>query len=234
MASVLAGRFREAAEELDRAARLFFDAGNLLRAVSPRTVFGNMLAMTGAPEQGLSQVDEALGLARALGDPEDETYALISRALILSILGRHREALADAEKALRIAERLGHREWTCHALWAIGSIRRDAGDLDGAEPPLRRALELADNMPVHASWSGARLAQVLVARGDLEAAEPLVDRALAEALPGVLPEAYLARAELAAARGAPNAGAIAREALALTERMGYTVIVSRLRQLAQL
>ena len=50
---------------------------------------------------------------------------------------------------------------------------------------------------------------------------------------GSEPEAYLARAELAAARGAPDAGAIAREALALAERMGYAVIEPRLRQLAQ-
>ncbi len=88
-------------------------------------------------------------------------------------------------------------------------------------------------MPLYASMVAARLAMVLIARGDLQAAEPLVARALAEAFPSNRPEAELARAELAAARGAADAAAIAREALALAEQVGYTVIVPRLRQLAQ-
>lgn len=192
-----------------------------------------MLAFMGRPEEGLPDAEEGLRLAHALGQLEDESYALMARSLTLSGLGRHREAVTDAKQALEIAERLGHREWTCHALWVLGSLRKEVGDLEGAELHLRRALNLAQNMPLHASTAAARLAVVLVARGDLEAAEPFVDRALAEAFPGNRPEAELARAELAAARGAADAAAIAREALALAEQVGYVVIVPRLRQLAQ-
>ncbi|MEX1278712.1 MAG: tetratricopeptide repeat protein, partial [Chloroflexota bacterium] len=233
MASVLAGRFLEAAEALDRAARLFVDSGNLLRAGNPRASRGGMLALMGRPEEGLPEAEEALRLAQALGQLEDESYALIARAMTHSGLGRHPEAVADAKRALVIAERLGHREWTCHALWVLGGLRKDAGEIEEAELHLRRALSLAQNMPLHASTAAARLAVVLVARGDLEAAEPFVDRALAEAFPSNRPEAELARAELAAARGAADAAAIAREALALAEQVGYMVVVPRLRQLAQ-
>jgi tetratricopeptide (TPR) repeat protein len=233
MASLLAGRVPEAAEALDRAARLFVDSGNLLRAGNPRAGRGGMLALMGRPEEGLPEAEEALRLAQALGQLEDESYALIARSLALSGLGRHREAEAEAKRALEVAERLGHREWTCHALWLLGGLRKDVGDLEGAELQLRRALDLAQNMPLHASTAAARLAMVLVARGDLEAAEPFVARALAEAFPVNRPEAGLAKAELAAARGAADAAVIAREALALAEQMGYMVIVPRLRQLAQ-
>jgi tetratricopeptide (TPR) repeat protein len=233
MASLLAGRPREAAEAFDRAARLFVDSGNLLRAGNPRAARGGMLALMGRPEEGLPEAEEALRLAQALGQLEDESFALIVRALALSGLGRHGEAVADAKRALEIAERLGHREWTCHALWVLGGLRKDVGDLEGAELHLRRALNLAQNMPLHASTAAARLAMVLIARGDHQAAEPLVARALAEAFPANRPEAGLAKAELAAARGVPDAAAIAREALALAEQVGYMVIVPRLRQLAE-
>jgi DNA-binding SARP family transcriptional activator/tetratricopeptide (TPR) repeat protein len=233
MASLLAGRPREAAEAFDRAARLFVDCGNLLRAGNPRAARGGMLAFMGRPEEGLPEAEEALRMAQALGQLEDESFALIVRSIALSGLGRHREAVADAKRALEIAERLGHREWTCHALWVLGGLRKDAGDLKTAELDLRRALDLAQNMPLHASTAAARLALVLIARGDLQAAEPLVARALAEAFPANRPEAGLAQAELAAARGAADAAAIAREALALAEQVGYAVVVPRLRQLAE-
>ena len=233
MASMLAGRPHEATAALDRAARLFVDSGNLLRAGIPRAMRGGMFALMGRPEAGLPEAEEALRLAQDLGQFEDESYALIARSLALAGLARHEEALADGQRALAIAERLGHREWTCHALWVLGGLKKDLGDLEGAELDLRRSLNLARNMPLHASTAAARLAMVLIARGDLQAAEPLVARALAEAFPTNRPEASLAQAELAAARGAADAVAIAREALALAEQAGYMVIVPRLRHLSQ-
>lgn len=233
MAKHLAGRGLEVIDQLDRAARLFLDSGNLVRAGSPRATRGAILIFAGRAEEGLRDIEEALSLARDLGNVEDESYALICRALARSVLARHAEALADAERALEIAESIGHREWTCHALWVLGSIWAGAGNPERAEAPLRRALELAANMPLHGATAAAHLAQVLIRRGDLDAAEPLVDWALANGLPASRHEARLARAELAAARGEPDAAAIAQEALALAEAGGYLVRASRLRELAE-
>ena len=75
----------------------------------------------------------------------------------------------------------------------------------------------------------ARLASVLIAEGALGAAEPFV----AHPLPGTLMdfEARLARAELALARGDPDAAETAARALALAEEAGHLFSASRLRQL---
>jgi hypothetical protein len=70
---------------------------------------------------------------------------------------------------------------------------------------------------------------VLVARGALAAAQALLDADL----PGTLMdhEVRLARAELAVARGDPDASRVTAEALALAEEGGHLLSAGRLRHL---
>src|SRR4029077_13587433 len=111
----------------------------------------------------------------------------------------------------------------------LSIARQDAGDLAGAEANLREAADLAERLPLFSPWVAARLASVLVARGALPAAEAL----LAGALPGTLMdhEVRLARAELAVARGDPDASRTVAEALALAEEAGHLLSARRLRRL---
>jgi Flp pilus assembly protein TadD len=114
----------------------------------------------------------------------------------------------------------------------LGVAREAAGHPDGAERAWRRGLALADRVPYHWAHCANALARLLVARGELDAAEPLLARSLAEGLPLTAYDARLAQAELLSARGDPAAGPLAREALALAERGGCLVVVPRLRALA--
>jgi tetratricopeptide (TPR) repeat protein len=234
MGQFLSGDIASALGAFDRVARLFEDAGDLLRIVTPRSTRGHGLVFAGRPELGLADTTEALELARALGHPEGQAYALWHQTEALSALGRYDEGRESAEEALKIAEAIGHRGWTATALRALGIVLQDAGALDEAEAAFRRSLELSEHLSLFASWASARLALVSLARGDSTAAEPFVARALSEGPPLGHYEARLARAELAAAREEPEAAAIARDAMTRAESGGHHASVPRLAILGQL
>jgi DNA-binding SARP family transcriptional activator len=227
------GRIREAVEAFGNVARLFRDSGTLTRVGTVTTNRGMGLVFMDLAREGLEAIDEALALEQMLGNVEGEMWALGIRSLALSTLGRPKEATESAEASYVIVRRLGHRELTAGYPLMLGIACQAAGDLEGARAFFRQCRELAGQMPIFASWSGARLASVLIAQGDLAAAESCVNRALAEAIPLTEYEARLARAELAVARGDPEAHAIATEALELAEAGGHLLSAGRLTQLAQ-
>ena len=228
----LQGSIREAAEAFDRVAILFSTTGDLLRVLTPRTCRGGCLVQMARPEEGLSQVDEALELARMLGDVEGEDYGLIFRAHALSALDRWDEAVSCGKESLAIAERLGHREWTAASLWALGNAYESGGQYLEAEEAYRQSLQVCgDGLPFWASRAAARLASRRIVHADLQEAEALVARALSEGLPLSLYEARLARAHLAIARAEPDAATLSSEAIGLAEHGGYLAGVARFRRL---
>lgn len=109
--------------------------------------------------------------------------------------------------------------------------RHAAGDLEGAEAALRECLQTSKGLPMFGPWAAARLASVLVARGQLTAAEPLVAESMALGVPFTLHAARLALAELAAARGDPDAVRVTSEALELAEAQDHLATAARLRSL---
>jgi DNA-binding SARP family transcriptional activator len=231
MAAFLAGRIRVSAEAFDRAAILYVDSGQLLPAVSPRASRVHALVKLARPDDALADGDGALDLARALGHPDSVCYSLLQRSLAVAALGRGQEALANATEALAIAERLGHREWTIMGHHRLGAAWEAADDPDRAEDAYRHGLELADRVPYHWSHCANGLARLLITRGELDAAEPLLARSLAEGLPLTAYEARAAQVELLAARGEEAARPLAHEAMALAEQGGCLVVMPRLRTL---
>lgn len=228
MATFLGGDVRGALDAFDRAAALFADAGDLIRVVTPRSTRGHGLVFLGDPARGLADIEEALQMARAVGHPEGEAYALWHRAEALTELGRHGEALASAHRALAIAEELGHRGWTATALRAVGIAHQAAGRPAEAEAAFRRSFACSENLGLFRSWAAARLASVRVAEQDLAGARWWVDRALAEGPPLGHYEARWAEAELAVADHAEGAVDVVRRAIALAQAGGHLLTATRL------
>lgn len=231
MAMMLAGDLRAAEPAFDRVARLFSDAGELLRVPTPRSTRGHALVFMARPQDGLADAEEALELARSLGLAEGVCYALWHRAEALGELGRGEDALASAEESVRIAEEIDHREWTAASLRALGIARESLGDHRAAEAAFKRSMEHSDGLPLFGSWAASRLALTLLAHGRIEEAAAALDAAPSGA-PGVAGyEHRLARAEVAAATGHPQAQTIAAEALEEAEAGGHLVSAARLRRL---
>jgi DNA-binding SARP family transcriptional activator len=220
MATFLAGRVNDGTQLLRRAADLFEDSGDLLRVITPRSTAGHGLTFAGAPLDGLDLTRSALELARTLGHPEGQTYALWHCAEALAGAARPDEALAAAEEALAIAQQIGHRGWTATAYRALGIAREAAGQPSEALAAFRCSLEISEHLNLFASWAAARVALVLISLDRLAEAAPLVQRALAEGPPLGHFEARLAEVELAAARNDPAASELARSALEQADDAG--------------
>ena len=235
MATFLDGRITAGVALFGRVAGLFADSGDLLRVVTPRSTRGHGLVFADRAAEGLAETDAALRLARELDAPEGQAYALWHRSEALSALGRTEEAEDAARSALRIARAAGHRGWTATAHRALGIAWQSAGKLDEAGREFAESAEVAgDVLTLFASWAAARSALVAIERGALDAALPLVERALGTGPPLGHHEARLAQVELAAARGEDRARKLATQELELARETGYAALVPRLQELAQI
>lgn len=231
MQTFLEGHVRAGVEQFERVACLFEESGDLMRVVTPRSTRGHGFVFMARPDDGLGDIEEALELARVLGDEPNECYCLWHRSEALAALGRASEALASARQALEMAERLNHQEWTAAALRGLGIAAEVAADPVTAEASFRRSLELSEGMPVFRGLALARLAIVLTKAGRFDESRSLVELALAQGTPLSAFEARLAQAELGAAEGRLEP-AIVRQSLAMAESEGHLQSTARLRELA--
>jgi tetratricopeptide (TPR) repeat protein len=138
-------------------------------------------AVTGAlGALGRGDIERAAALtAEAVRLHGDYDVGAIPAALLEARLAEQRgnaEAAAAAyRRALERSERAGFADHAAFALTGLGAIAFAKGDLDRAEAHCRRALAVAN--AVSHSWlvahTRAQLAQVLEARGEVEAAATL-------------------------------------------------------------
>jgi hypothetical protein len=233
MATFLEGHVGEAIDAFDRVARLFRDAGELLRTGTPRSTRGHALVFAGRPDEGLADIEEALALERTLGHVEGESYALWHRAEALAALGRPDAAEASARDALAIAERLGHREWTAASLRGLGIALEAGGEIDAAIEIHQRGVAASEGMPLFRTWAAARLAACRTKAGRLDDAASAFALATPDKAPLAAYEVRLADAELRAARGDVDAQSFADSAAALAEDGGHLASAHRLRSLAR-
>ena len=216
--------------EFDRVARLFTDSGNLLRVVTPRSTRGHGLLFSGRAQEGLIETSSALELSRSLGYAEGEAMVLWHHSEVLLGCNRPEAALAAADAGVILARRLGHRGWTSMTVCAQGLARAALGDLDGATSSYEETLRTSEHLIMFTSWAHSRLAQALLAQGDVEAAARHVEAA--QAGPGLQQyEARLALCELAVRRGDEDASDLVDEAIRSADMGGHAVSAERLREL---
>jgi tetratricopeptide (TPR) repeat protein len=233
MAAFLHGSIEAGVDELDRAAHLFESSGDLMRTVTPRSTCGHGRVLLGRAADGIADTERALDVARTLGHPEGQAYALWHRSEALSALGHPDDALADGQAALAIAQRLHHRGWTATAWRAIGIAHQNADDLPAALDAFRHSLDLSANLDLFGCWAAARAALACVGLGRLDEAGELVARALATGPALGQHEARWAAAALAVARSDSDAPALLRAAVADASSAGARIYLPHLANLAR-
>ncbi|MEU7903588.1 AAA family ATPase [Actinoplanes sp. NPDC049118] len=233
MAAFLHGSIEEGVDELDRAAHLFESSGDLMRTVTPRSTCGHGRVLLDRAAQGLADTERALDVARTLGHPDGQTYALWHRSEALSALGRHDDALADGRAALAIAQRLHHRGWTATAWRAIGIALQNKGDLPAALDAFRRSLALCANLDLFGCWAAARAALVCIDLNRLAEAGHLTARALATGPALGRHEARWAAAALSVARRDPAAPDLLAAAVEAASSAGARLYLPYLAELTR-
>jgi predicted ATPase len=162
--------------------------------------------------------EQALKIAREIGQRSAEIYALCALGQFLGPRGKYAYALQVAQEGLAIAEQVEHHEWMTYGHWELGTLYLDLLVLPEARTSLEHALALAHEV---GSWNWIRivsafLARVLLLQQDFKQAESILTAALEPDAPMQTIGQRLvwaARAELALARGDPKL------ALDITDRL---------------
>lgn len=159
-------------------------------------------------------VEESIALARQIGAPSDEAFALCSAALVLgeSAAG---EALAYAVRALHLAEEIGHVQWTVYANFALACLYEALLDFERAGDYLADAVRITRGIG-SSFWLRTVLsahARIESLGGDLEAAKRAVAEIIVAGETRGRRHPWFAAAEIALAEGN------AEEALAIVDRL---------------
>ena len=87
--------------------------------------------------------EEALKIAREIGQRPAEAYALFQLALCLGSQGDYEEAFPAAQRSLEIVEETEHRQWMTASSCVLGALYGDLLELSTAQKYFERALMLA-------------------------------------------------------------------------------------------
>ncbi|HEX9028264.1 MAG TPA: hypothetical protein VF823_03740, partial [Anaerolineales bacterium] len=157
-------------------------------------------------DEGIRIAERSYRLASDIGWRSGRVFALCTMAMCLIAVGNFDRAITSIGEGIQIAEEIGHRQWETYLSTCNGALFLELLNWEKAQDHLEKGLAMAElNHSPH--WvhtiSGA-LASALVAKGDLSAAEKVLDRYLAPETPHqTLGQrlAWFARSELALASG---------------------------------
>ena len=134
----------------------------------------------GYPDQALSQVSEALSLARGLAQPYSVAFAHYMTSVVHILRGEPERALSSAEKSLEMSREQRFSLYVLLSTISRGRALDGLGNLREARTEIELGLEQARTsgvgfmFPMMSSW----LADVLAKSGDNERALSIVDQTL--------------------------------------------------------
>ncbi|MBP8948641.1 MAG: tetratricopeptide repeat protein [Candidatus Promineofilum sp.] len=184
-AHLQAGQARRARGEYDLARAEFHGALDLARPGAPYVqaealrALGNTAQEQGDPTAQRETFQQALALAREVGDRRSERRTLNSLGVMEENEGNYEAARAYFEESLALGRAIGDRTGIGTVLGNMGVTAMDTGDLAGARANFEEALDIAretgDTVGVHV-WL-LNLAFVVATEGDVAAALAYYDEA---------------------------------------------------------
>jgi tetratricopeptide (TPR) repeat protein len=149
------GKFAEARDILARGAEV---SEVVDRKVWRPTLQAWLTTSIAALDDSTADFDEALASTRAIHNRIGEANILVKRAEVAVRRGSLEAAIADYETGTTILESEGARPNLARALRDWGEALRAAGRIDEAEPLLRRALALLEDMGLEREAAAVRTA----------------------------------------------------------------------------
>ncbi len=227
MASTLGGDLVQGADYSQQAVALFRELDDRQGLASSLTLLAElggiyqsetMVPATISFAESLHFGEQALKVAREIGQRSAEAYTLFSLAHYLGPHGEYAQALDMAQAGLALAEQIEHTQWITFGNWILGTLYLDLLVLPQARASLERALTLAHEV---GSWNWIRIVSAFLAsayllQNDLAQADSILAAALeADAAMQTIGQrlVWAARTDLALARGDPGL------ALDITDRL---------------
>ena len=137
------GRFTEARDVLQRGTDISLVVDRKVWRPTLQAWLGSAAAAAGADDVDL---DDALAMARSIGNQVGEAGILAKRAEAALSRGDIEAARPEAEAALALMEELGLRPYLARALRLWGASLRKAGHAEDGDAALRRSLSVFEEM----------------------------------------------------------------------------------------
>lgn len=134
-------RLEQARKAGDRASE-----GEALRHIGWVTAIINMKEMRAHEQTALKNLDEALTIAREIGDRENERQTLMFIGNVYFALGQLDKAAEHYQQSLAIARAIGRRRGECRVSLNIGEIYRMLGELEDAQIYFSEAHAIAEEI----------------------------------------------------------------------------------------
>jgi DNA-binding NarL/FixJ family response regulator len=202
------GRYLHASGRADAALAAFEDAVRLVPVEPPSSerahalaALANGLMLAWRYEESLPVSEQALELARAVGDEPAEIRALTVRGVDLAYLGHGDEGLARLHTALERAERLSDPESLMRALVNLTDVLMMLGRLHESATLADAALPVFERYGLDTTTLIANRIEALVASGEWGEAERASARAIRVITANYPHHALITRGELEAGRG---------------------------------
>jgi len=228
------GELAEARRMIEEGMQRNLALGNRNRAAEARSFLPDLAFWSGDPARAVELQREVLKLREEIGIDRNIANAHSDLATWLAEAGRGAEAMAQARQAIALASGPGGTSPDACLLSSLASAELASGDLAAAGRDSARALALLPppknpfcSFPV---WQVRT--QVLLARGQLDAAEAAIGQGLELARRGGFVtyelQGRLFQAELALTRGrASSARHLATELAAEARAKGFGIIAQR-------
>ena len=149
--------YEAAAVAYQRALELMRRVGERRRESEILAGLSNVYNWYHRPELAMAYNEQALAIARELGDRPSQAICLTNRAIIRSVYyGQIVETMPDAEEALRLSREAGEPKLLAHALGNLGAMLQWRADFDRGLVYLHEGAELAQR--AHAGFYFGRAA----------------------------------------------------------------------------
>ncbi len=175
------GRLRTAIEALETGELLAERVGDRTRMSAFADARGTAQLFAGSPLAALGSYRRALDIDRELGDEHGLARGLSNSAKALLALERVAEALSAAEESDLYAKRLDDRQILALNELVRATVELAAGRLDVAETHCRTAQAC---LGADISMADIDLADILIAKGEVDSARAQLERVYAETPPG--------------------------------------------------
>lgn len=225
------GEISEARRMLEEGLRANLQSGNRNRAAEAQSYLPDLAALNGDLARAIELQRQVLALRQEIGAPEGIAWAQGYLADLLAEAGHGSEALEQARQAAALAARHGDPALDAYTGATLAMAHLASGDLATADRESARAFTLLPppRAPLTSFSIWSSRVRVLLARGQLDAAEALIDEGLRLARSSGFVayelEGRLFRAQLAQARGrSGEARQLARDLASEARVKGFLLI----------
>ncbi|MAU01818.1 MAG: hypothetical protein CL608_32175 [Anaerolineaceae bacterium] len=148
----------------------------ILRELNEQKTLASSLTNLASFTLDITQIQEAISIAREIRWRSGEAYALNNLGFILAAKGDYGGGLTAANQGLALAREIGHRLWQCACHVPLGEIYHDLLAEQQARDHLEEGLRLAQEVGSHffINFNRGLLASICVQTGQLDEADALL------------------------------------------------------------